>query len=256
LEETMNRKLISVLVTGTLALGGATVALGQSRYIDDYSFRVGRAPDWNVAAADGFCRLRVYVDDRARIELRGDQITVRTESGRRSYDQGSVCNQPVPFHRVEDFRVTTERGRGTVFDVEPPMRRNNFTTALSIHDPQNDGETYDVVVAWRNPEARIVAPLAAVDPLPYFDETRACQDRVRADFVRRNNDGDAYLEFTTAPLRDEVGPNRERIRGEAWARNRIESRPVTYECVLNERTNRVITAGYEVRARSRYSSLY
>lgn len=252
----MNRKLTRILVTGALVLGGATAALGQDRYVDEYSFRIARAPDWNLAAADGVCRLRLYVDDRAKVEMRGDQIIVRTQSGRRSYDQGSVCNQPLPLHRIADFRVTTERGRGSVFDVQPPLRANNFTGALTIHDPQNDGDTYDVVVAWRNPDARPVAPLAAADPFPYFDETRACQDRVRADFVRRNDDGDAYLEFTTVPLREDVGVNRERIRGEAWARNRIESRPVTYECVVNERTNRVVTATYDVRPRNRYSSLY
>lgn len=251
----MNRRLTGILVTGALALGAAP-ALGQDRFVDEYSFRIARAPDWNLAAADGICRLRLYVDDRARIEMRGDQILVRTQTGRRSYDQGSVCNQPMPLNRVADFRVTTERGRGSVFDVQPPLRANNFTSALTIHDPQDDGETYDVTVAWRNADARVVAPLAAADPFPYFDETRACQDRVRADFVRRNNDGDAYLEFTTVPLREEVGVNRERIRGEAWARNRIESRPITYECILNERTNRVVTAAYEVRPRSRYSSVY
>ena len=136
------------------------------------------------------------------------------------------------------------------------MRGNDFTGALTIRDPQNDGDTYDVVVAWRNPAARPVAPLAAADPFPYFDETRACQDRVRADFIRRNQDGDAYLEFAGTLLRDDVGTNRERIRGEGWARNRLESRPVTYECVVNGRTNRVVTASYEMRPRGRYSSLY
>jgi len=57
-------------------------------------------------------------------------------------------------------------------------------------------------------------------------------------------------------LRDDVGTNRERIRGEGWARNRLESRAVTYECVVNGRTNRVVTASYEMRPRGRYSSLY
>lgn len=251
----MKRNWINAAAIGALAIGSTAAIAQPARYLDEYSVRIARAPDWNLEAADGVCRLRLNVDDRAKVQLRGDQIVVRTQTGRRSFDEGSVCNQPLPFHRVEDFRVTTERGRGAVLDVSPPMRRNNFTAELTIHDPQNDSGTYDVVVAWRNPERR-VAPLAAADPFPYFDETRACQDRVRADFVRRNDDGDAYLEFTTVPLREDVGPNRERIRGEAWARNRLESRPVTYECVLNERTNRVVTSTYEVRARNRYSSLY
>ena len=74
---------------------------------------------------------------------------------------------------------------------------------------------------------------------------------VRGDFIARNRDGDAYLEFTSVPLRDEAGANRERIRGEAWARNRVESRPISYECVLNERSNRVLSSSYEVLPRGR-----
>jgi len=79
---------------------------------------------------------------------------------------------------------------------------------------------------------------------------------VRRDFLARNDDGDAYLEFTGIAQRDEIGPNRERIRGAAWARNRAESRPLDYECVLNDRTNQVLSASYELRGRARVSSLY
>jgi hypothetical protein len=242
-----------LLVGGALALG-ATAASAQVRYSDEYSLRLGRAPEWNLGAPDGTCRLRIWVDDKADVQMRGDQIIVRTHSGRRSFDQGSVCNQPLPFHRVDDFRVVAERGRGQVFDVNPPNRRNNFTSTITIDDPQPGGEIYEVVVAWRNPDGVRVAPLASNDPYPYFDETRACQERVRADFLRRNEDA-AYIEFTTVPLRDEVGPNRERLRGEAWVRNRYESRPMTYECVLSERNDRVLSASYEVRGRERVSSL-
>ncbi len=248
------RRLINALVVGALAAAGATTAAAQARYVDDFSLRVGRAPEWNLGVADGACRLRIFVDDKARIQMRGDQIIVKTQSGRRSYDQGSVCNQPLPFARVDDFKVAVERGRGSVFDIEQPARRNNFTGAVTIDDPQNGGETYELIMAWRNPEAR-VAPLASGDPYPYFDETRACQDRVRGEFLTRNREGDAYLEFATVPAREDMGGNRERVRGEAWARNRVESRPISYECVLNERTNRVLSATYEVGARGRYSQL-
>src|SRR5688500_4139046 len=100
----MHRKLTTAVVLGALALGSGA-ALAQPRAFDDYSFRAGRAADWNLAAADGQCRLRIWVDDKALVQMRGDQIVVRTESGRRSYDQGSVCTQPLPLRRVEDFRV-------------------------------------------------------------------------------------------------------------------------------------------------------
>jgi hypothetical protein len=252
----MDRKWTTLLVSSALALAGSTVAAAQTyKYVDNYSFRVARAPEWNLAANEGFCKLRIYVDDRARIQLHGDQIIVATESGKRSTDRGSMCNQPLPFGHVDDFRVTTEHARGAIMDVTPPNRANNFTGGLTIDDPQNGGDIYEVVVAWRNPPAVVTAPLASNEPFPYFDETRACQDRVRSEFLNRNRDYDAYIEFATTAARDDVGPNRERIRGEGWARNRNESRPITYECVLNDRTNHVVTAAYEIGPRAKVSSL-
>ena len=249
----MNRKWISLLAGGAIALGVASAHAQSYRWSNDDSFRVGRATDWDIAAMDGHCRLLIWVDDKAEVQMRGDQIIVRTHSGKRSYDQGSVCNQPMPYHRVQDFRVVTERGRGTVFDVNPPNRRNDFTSSLVIDDPQPGGETYLVSLAWRNPGTRRAEPIASADPLPFYDETRACQERVRADFLRRNDD--AYIEFTSVPYRDELGGDRERIRGDAWVRDRFDSRPMDYECVLNERNNRVLSAAYEVRGRDRLSSL-
>lgn len=248
----MKRRWIPLLVAA-LGASAAPAAFAQARY-DDYSFRVGRAPEWNLGAPDGVCRLRIWVDDAAQVQMRGDQIIVRTDSGKRSFDQGSVCNQPLPFHGVADFRVTAEKGRGHVLDVNPPLRRNNFTGTLRIEDPQRGGDSYELVVAWRNTDA-LPAPVASNDPYPYYDETRACQDRVRGDFLSRNRDGDAYLEFTGVPARDDLGANRERIRGEAFARNRYETRALSYECMLNDRTNRVVSADYEMRARGRLGSL-
>jgi hypothetical protein len=252
----MNRKLTSMAVAGALAVCGPLAASAQEYRLGDspFAFRIGpAAPEWSLNAEEGQCRIKVFVDDTAQIQLRGDQVIVNTQSGRRSYDQGSVCTQPLPFYRVDNFRVVKEQGRGRITDVYPPNRRNNFTGTVTVEDSQRGGDNYELVVAWRNPEGR-GSPLVSSDPYPYYDETRACQDRVRSDFVARNSESeDAYVEFAGVPLRDEVGPNRERIRGDAWVRLRARSRPITYECILNDRTNRVLTTSFEWRG-SRYSS--
>lgn len=249
----MRSKLIRMAVAGVLALGCAAATAQEFR---TYTYRVApTGPQW-AFAEQGQCRLRIWVDDRARVQLRGDEIVVHTLNGRRSFDQGSSCTQPLPFNRVEDFRVTVEKGRGRIADVRMPDARNNFAGAITIEDPQNGGDGYDLIVAWRNPSGIPPAPLASNEPYPYFDETRACQDRVRRDFLSRNDDGDAYIEFAGFADREGMGPNRERIRGTAWARNRNESRPLDYECVLNDRTNRVLSATYQLRGAARYSSLY
>jgi hypothetical protein len=250
----MKATYVSAIVAAALA-GTAGAAAAQSFGAEELATtRIARAPEWSPGNPDGFCRLRVWVDDRARVELRGDQVMVRMHSGRRSYDTGTACNQPLPFHRVEDFRVTSESGRGALLDVAAPARSNDFTGALTIDDPQGGGDTYEILVAWRNPGPPIVAPVAVGEPYPAFDDARACQARVRRDFLARNEPG-AWLEFTAAPLRDDMGPRRDRIRGEAWARGRFEARPVAYECVVNERTNRVVASSYEVLPPRRYGAL-
>src|SRR5687767_569355 len=129
----MNRHLLKLAVAG--ALLGSAAAMAQDYRIGDtpFTFRVSpAATEWNLDAADGQCRLRVFVDDKAQIQMRGDQIIVRTQSGRRSYDQGSICTQPLPFHRVDDFRVSLEQGRGRVTDINQPNRRTNFTAGVTV----------------------------------------------------------------------------------------------------------------------------
>lgn len=249
----MNRKLLGAAIAGALTLTASFAAFAQDRYEDNYVFRLGRAADWNLNAQTGTCRLRIWVDDRAQVQLRGDNIIVNTRTGKRSFDEGSVCTQPLPFANVSDFRVIANEARGRIVDVREPNRRNNFTGAVAIEDPQPGAATYDIVVTWRN-EGQPSAPVASNDPFPNFDETRACQDRVRREFLGRN-DEDSYIEFTGMTEREDVGQNRERLRGRALARNRAESRFMSYECVLNDRTNRVLSATYDLRGPARYSSL-
>src|SRR5258706_12095443 len=180
---TLNTALIKCAVGG--AFLGSAAAMAQDYRLGDrpYTFRVGpSAPEWSLNATEGQCRLRLFVDDKAQVQLRGDQVIVQTQAGRRSYDQGSVCTQPLPFNRVEDFRVSLEKGRGRVADVNSPNRRNNFTGAITIEDEQRGGDDYELVVAWRNPQPGS-APVVSNDPDPYHDQGRARQDRVRTAFI-------------------------------------------------------------------------
>lgn len=245
----MDKSFLRLCVAGALCTAG--LASAQAPHV----YRVSPIDnDWAMNADEGQCRLRIWIDDRAKVRLHGDQVIVDTQAGRQSFDQGSVCNQPLPFHRVENFRVTLEQGRGRVVDVNSPNARNNFNGTVTVEDPQRGGDSYELVMAWRNPEGfRVAPPLAANAIDPFLDQTRACQERVRHQFVRNNADAD--LDFTGPADRDDAGPDRQRIRGEAWARNRDESRRVSYECLVNDRSDRVIAASYDLGPR-RYSSLY
>lgn len=254
----MNRKVM--LAALAAALAGTALAAGAEERVyrveSDYAHRIARAPEWNVAAAQGMCRLRIWVDDRARVKLHGDEITVETDSGKRSFDQGSVCTQPLPDHPVGNFHVAVERGRGTVMEVREPDRHNGYTGTVSVVDPQNGGDTYELVMAWNNPGVVVgTAPLAPTAAPTFFDQARACQDKVRAEFLQRNRDGDAYVEFDSAPTVDHLGMARGHIRGDAWARNRSESRRITYRCTIDNDEQRVLSASYDVNGPRRLSSL-
>lgn len=262
----MKRKLIPVAIAAALASLAALGARAEERVyrIEASPHVVARAPDWNVAAADGMCRLRVWVDDRARVRLRGDQIEVATDSGKRAFDEGSVCTQPLPAHPVDDFHVVIERGRGSVTDVRQPGYRNAYAGRATIYDPQPGGASYQIVMAWHNPGAVVgtyeppvierSAPVLADNAT--YDEVSACQDLVRNRFLDRNAARDAYIEFDSAPLRESIGSEtRARIRGGAWAHNRNESRRIDYRCTVDDASQRVLSAEYDVVSRPRLSSI-
>jgi len=269
----MNAKQIPIALAGALALGAATAAVADTYvYRDNYTYTPAHAPDWNVAAADGMCRLRIWVDDRARVSLRGDQITVDTNSGKRSFDEGSTCTQPLPSN-VADLRVNVERGRGQVIEVRQPERHNNYAASMTIVDPQNGGDNYELVVSWHNTGAPVaVAPAAvpptvvatapayvpapAYAPAPSYvpdAQTERCQRRVRGQFLGRNHASDAFLDFTSAPVREQIDSETEVIRGEAWGGNRYESRAVSYQCDFNIHSSDVQAAYYNLHGPARRS---
>jgi hypothetical protein len=204
----------------------------------DIQLRVGQKPGWDPRAREGSCELRVWVDHHAELRIRGDGIFVRTLEGARSYDEGSVCSQPVPYHSIQDFRVRQLAGRNPVNLVQEPSRMNNYTALFSINDDQGGGDHYAFEVTWRSEGDRPDAPA------PFFDDIRACQDSVRQRFLSRNGGG-AYIDFDSAADRQNQGQLRELIRGRGAAKNRSESRDLTYSCNVETRTGQVRSGDYQ-----------
>jgi hypothetical protein len=131
---------------------------------------------------------------------------------------------------------------------------------MTIVDPQNGGDNYDLVVSWHNPGGAPVAvaplpsaPVVAAAPAYVPDEqTRRCQLRVRGQFLGRNPDAGAFLDFTTAPTRESVNPDTDVIRGEGVGGNRYESRTVAYQCEVDPHSStRVVQTWYELRGPAR-----
>jgi hypothetical protein len=235
----MKRKLLLAACCGALAAASG-LAAAQTLHS-----KVAQR-NWDPMALEGRCVLRLNVDDRALVRLQGDDIWVETVSGDRAFDEGSSCNQPLPYG-ARDFRVTYERGRGRVLEIQDAAARRDGTRMIEVHDPQNGAEHYVISVAWTNPRQYSYNyggnGYTARSPSAGFDPSRACQEQVRAEFVRRNG-GDAYLEFNGGTGREILSPDRARVYGEAFARNRASERQVNYECVLNDRTLTVENIAY------------
>ena len=67
--------------------------------------RARQQPGWDVRAREGRCEIRVWVDNRAEVRMRGDTIFVRTTEGSKARDEGSSCSQPIPYNGVRGFQI-------------------------------------------------------------------------------------------------------------------------------------------------------
>ena len=217
----------------------------------DIQLRTRRLPGWDSRTREGRCEIRVWVDNRAEVRMRGDSVFVRTIEGSKSRDEGSECSQPLPYNSVSGFQIRQIAGRTRVALAQEPSRMNNYTAMISINDQQGGGDNYTFEVSWRA-EADLTSA-----PAPFFDDVRACQDAVRQRFLSQNGRG-SYIDFDAFAERRgqdqgqggmaarSQGRNlRETIQGHGSARNSAESRDITYSCIVETRQNRVLSGGYQ-----------
>lgn len=85
----------------------------------------------------------------------------------------------------------------------------------------------------------------------WFDEEAACQAQVRHE-IRERNRGRIDVDFRPNVRKEDLGMGRERIRGGGIATRRDDSARFGYECLVDDRRNRVISASYEIRGRNEY----
>jgi len=210
----------------------------------DLQIRPRQLPGWDVRQREGHCQLKIWVDNRAEIQMRGDKIWVTTLQGAPSYDQGSECSQPFPYNGVGNFQVHQVAGRDPVNVVQPPSRANNFTAAISIEDRESGGDSYTFNVSW------VAEGNVETAPAPFFDDVRACQEVVRQTFQSKNGRG-TYIDFDTFAKRESMsegrrgGPEQEKITGVGNAKNPSVSRDLTYYCIVDTQRNEVISGDYQ-----------
>ena len=236
-----------------LLLGAAIVLFSGACFGQtEIQMRARHLPGWDPRAREGHCTVRVWVDNRAEVRMRGDGIYVKTLEGARAHDEGSECSQPIPYNYVRGFQVRQIAGRSPVTLAQEPSRANNYTATIVIEDRQGGGDNYAFDVSWRAEGNDVVNA-----PAPFFDEVRACQDLVRQTFLSRNRRG-AYIDFENFADRQiqgqspgngkgyAKGRNRDQefIQGRGSARSASQSRDITYSCVFNTRLQQMVSGDY------------
>lgn len=111
-------------------------------------FRPRPTRDFNPRAAEGWCAVRVWVDDEVNVFVRGNRVMVETVRGRHPYDAGTECSGPLPAGPME-FRFRGLDGRGNVDLIEEPSRRNGFRSWVRIIDRRGGGEEHHFRIFWR-----------------------------------------------------------------------------------------------------------
>ena len=80
----------------------------------------------DVPAGKGQCDIRLQVDKEVEVSLHGDQVAIRTISGRDARDDGSECNAPMPDHDIVGFQFEVMDSRKGIRLVAEPSRRQRL----------------------------------------------------------------------------------------------------------------------------------
>jgi hypothetical protein len=206
-----------------------------------------RFTSYDRDAREGFCKLRVRVDDVTDVIMFGDRVTLRTIRGRPSYDVGSECSSPLPRRGIVDFDFRQTDGPGRANVVDSPDRADG---RLMIHvvDPRDGDHKYTLEFRWRREhrehwgdwEGERDHDRPGPPPPPAFGDDRAiamCQDVVRDRIRDEHHAHDA--EFFR--VRVDEG-RREWVVGEAAARSRGDRLRFRFECSVDYHDGRIRSA--------------
>lgn len=141
----MTRTWEILAAASALFLTVSATPLNANRIIE---FRARPTRDYSPNAREGWCSVRVWVDDEVHVYLRGDRVRFENLRGRRPYDAGTECSGPLPQGPMR-FRFRGIDGRGDVDLVEEPSRRNGYTSWVRILDRKGGGEEHHFRIYWR-----------------------------------------------------------------------------------------------------------
>jgi hypothetical protein len=100
-----------------------------------------------VRAQSGSMEWSGTVDDVVMVRIQNQKARSRTISGRTYNDDNFSFEGSAP-RRNAIVKVDKRDGRGLVFVVQQPTRRNNFTTFVQIVDKKGGADRYQFLIYW------------------------------------------------------------------------------------------------------------
>jgi hypothetical protein len=200
-------------------------------------------------AREGYCKLRIRVDNVTDVIMFGDRVTLRTVRGRPSFDVGSECSSPLPRRGIVDFdfRQTDGPGRANVVDAPD---RGDGRVVIHVVDPGDGDHKYTLEFRWRathrqgwgNWDGDGGGGFAPPPPPPQasFGMDRAigvCQDVVKDRIWNQYH----YRDADFFHVRADEG-RRGWIIGDVVARRRDDRMRLRFECDVDYREGRVRNA--------------
>ena len=114
----------------------------------DAQFRARKMTRNDVPLGKGQCDIRLQIDGEAEVSIRGDQVFIRTVSGRDGRDDGSECNEPLPSRNLEGFNFEVRDSRGEIRLLAEPSRRTDFQAVVRIRDNSSGEGRYHFRISW------------------------------------------------------------------------------------------------------------
>ena len=87
------------------------------------------------------------VDDVVLIRIRNRNAQTKTISGRPYNDDDVIFDRAAPRQNA-NATVVKKNGRGQVFILQQPNRRNNYTTFVQIVDKKSGPDRYRFILSW------------------------------------------------------------------------------------------------------------
>jgi hypothetical protein len=145
----------------------------------------------DVPPGKGQCDIRLQVDQEAEVTVRGDMVNIRTISGRDPRDDGSECNEPLPFNDVMGFNFEVKDSRGEIRLISEPSRRTGGSAVVYIRDSAGGEGRYHFRISWN---------MAGAVPPPAMPPPRR-DGFVWDDEIRFRGEGRGTVTFDRAPVR-------------------------------------------------------